>query len=48
MYRVSISKGSYIGAGAVVTEDICDNLLAVGIPAKLIRRLTESEWIELI
>ena len=46
--RISIGKGSFIGAGAVVTEHIPENVLAVGVPAKPIRKLTESEWEELI
>ena len=46
--RVAIGKGSYVGAGAVVTEDIPENVLAVGVPAKPVRKLTESDWKELI
>lgn len=46
--RVSIGRGSYIGAGAVVIEDIPENVLALGVPAKPIRRLSESDWTELI
>ena len=42
--KVSIGKGSFIGAGAVVSKDIPENVLAVGIPAKPIRKLTESDW----
>lgn len=36
---VTIGKGSVIGAGAVVTKDIPENSLAVGNPAKVIRKL---------
>ena len=39
---VTIGKGSVIGAGSVVTKDIPENVLAVGNPAKVIRRLNES------
>jgi sugar O-acyltransferase (sialic acid O-acetyltransferase NeuD family) len=46
--EVSIGKGSFIGAGAVVTKDIPENFLAVGVPAKSIRKLTESDWERLI
>lgn len=46
--KVSIGKGSFIGAGAVVTKDIPENVLAVGIPAKPIRKLSESDWGKLI
>jgi len=35
---VSIGRGVQIGAGAVVTEDIPDYSVAVGIPARVIRR----------
>lgn len=46
--KVSIGEGSFIGAGAVVTKDIPENVLAVGVPAKPIRKLSESEWRKLI
>ena len=34
---VKIGKNSFIGANAVVTKDIPDNALAVGIPAKVVK-----------
>jgi acetyltransferase-like isoleucine patch superfamily enzyme len=34
---VSIGRGSVIGAGAVVTHDIPENSIAVGVPARVIR-----------
>jgi acetyltransferase-like isoleucine patch superfamily enzyme len=34
---VTIGRSAVIGAGAVVTKDIPDNALAVGVPAKPIR-----------
>jgi len=34
--------------GAVVSEDIPENVLALGVPAKPIRKLTEVDWKELI
>ena len=46
--KISIGSGSFIGAGAVVTKDIPDNVLAVGVPAKPIRNLDHSSWDELI
>jgi len=36
---VSIGPGSVVGAGAVVTRDIPANVLAAGVPAKVIREL---------
>jgi phosphonate metabolism protein (transferase hexapeptide repeat family) len=40
---VSIGTGAAIGAGAVVTKDIPDFAIAVGVPAKIIRfRFSES------
>ena len=33
---VNIGKGSAIGANAVVTRDLCENAVAVGIPATII------------
>jgi maltose O-acetyltransferase len=39
---VTIGKGCVIGAGSVVTKDIPDHSLAVGNPAKVIRKLNED------
>ncbi len=36
--RVSIGENSFIGAGALVTKNIEDNVLAYGVPAKVIRK----------
>lgn len=38
MPGVTIGKGAVIGAGAVVTKDIPDYTVAVGIPAKVIKK----------
>lgn len=38
---VTIGNGCTIGAGSVVTKDIPDNSLAVGNPAKVIRKLNK-------
>jgi sugar O-acyltransferase (sialic acid O-acetyltransferase NeuD family) len=46
--KVTIGKGSFIGAGTVVSENIPENVLALGVPAKPIRKLTESDWKELL
>ena len=39
---VTLGKGCNIGAGAVVARDIPAATLAVGVPAKVIRRLSED------
>ena len=39
---VTIGKGCVIGAGSVVTKNIPDNSLAVGNPAKVIRKLNQK------
>lgn len=39
---VTIGKGTVIGAGSVVTRDIPDYCVAVGVPAKVIRRMTDD------
>ncbi|MBX9887218.1 MAG: sugar O-acetyltransferase [Flavobacteriaceae bacterium] len=38
---ITIGNGCVIGAGSVVTKDIPENSLAVGNPAKVIRKLNE-------
>ncbi|MCW2119486.1 sugar O-acetyltransferase [Flavobacterium sp. 7A] len=38
---ITIGKGCVIGAGSVVTKDIPENTLAVGNPAKVIRKLNQ-------
>jgi len=40
---VKLEKGVHTGAGAVVTKDLPENSLAVGVPAHVIRILTESD-----
>lgn len=39
---VKIGNGSVIGAGAVVTRNIPENVLAAGNPAKVIRKLNDE------
>ncbi|NLO64937.1 MAG: sugar O-acetyltransferase [Clostridiales bacterium] len=38
---VTIGDNSVIGAGSVVTKDIPENVVAVGIPCKVIKHITE-------
>jgi len=38
---VRIGRGAVIGANAVVLEDVPDHALAVGVPAKVVRRFAE-------
>jgi bifunctional UDP-N-acetylglucosamine pyrophosphorylase/glucosamine-1-phosphate N-acetyltransferase len=40
---VRVGRGSRTGAGSVVTRDVPDWAVAVGIPARVIRRLEERE-----
>jgi acetyltransferase-like isoleucine patch superfamily enzyme len=39
---VTVGNNSLIGAGSLVTEDIPDNVLALGNPARVIRKLTRN------
>ena len=39
---VKIGKGSIVGAGALVTKDLPDYSIAVGVPAKVIRKRDEK------
>ncbi len=43
MPGVAIGKNSIIGAFSFVNKDIPDNVLAFGIPAKVIKKLTKKE-----
>ena len=46
--KVTIGNQSYIGAGSVVAKDIPPNVLALGVPAKPVRKLDLSEWKKLL
>ena len=47
--RVRIGAGCIIGAGAVVVDDIPDGVLALGVPARVARVLTEPvDWRRLL
>lgn len=43
----NIGAGSVIGAGAVVTHDIPENVLAAGVPCKVIREISEADRMNL-
>ena len=41
---VSIGKNSIIGAHSLVNKDIPDNVIAFGVPAKIIRKLNNDKY----
>ncbi len=43
---VTIGDGCVIGAGSVVTRDIPANSLALGVPCRVIREITENDSLE--
>lgn len=45
---VRIGAGSIVGAGCVVTKDVPARSLVVGVPAKIVRSVAESEAADLI
>lgn len=40
---VKIGKNSVVAAGAVVTRDVPENCLVAGVPAKVVRKIDESD-----
>lgn len=42
--RVTVGKNVIIGAGSVVTKNLPDNCVAVGIPAKIIKELSPLDF----
>lgn len=40
---VTIGDGSIIGAGSVVTHDIPEGVIAVGVPCRVLRKITEAD-----
>lgn len=45
---VTIGDGAIIGAGAVVTKDVEENVVATGVPAKVIRKLDNFKKLKMI
>lgn len=45
---VRVGSGSIVGAGSVVTKDVPERSLVVGVPAKVMRPVSEAEASELI
>lgn len=45
---VRVGRGSIIGAGCIVTKDVMPRSLMVGIPAKKVRDISETEAEELL
>lgn len=43
MPGITIGDNSVIGAGSVVTSDIPDNVVAYGVPCKVIRKIGERD-----
>jgi sugar O-acyltransferase (sialic acid O-acetyltransferase NeuD family) len=42
--RITIGTRCYVGAGAVVTKDVSDNAVVVGVPARVIRYATSAPF----
>ena len=42
-YGISIGNNSIIGAGSVITRDIPENVVAAGVPCRVIREITEND-----
>lgn len=45
---VRVGAGSIVGAGSVVTKDVPERSLVVGVPAKILRSVSEAEVLDLI
>jgi acetyltransferase-like isoleucine patch superfamily enzyme len=39
---ITVHEGAYVGAGAVVTKDVPPHTVAVGVPAKVVKKLKEN------
>ena len=38
-----LGRNSVIGAGSVVTKDVPENVIAAGVPCKVIREITDKD-----
>lgn len=48
IHNITIGKGCFIAAGGVVVKNIPDYSFAMGVPAKIVRRITDQDWNRLI
>ena len=42
MCGVTIGENAIVGAGSVVTKDVPPNMIVAGVPAKVIRKISED------
>lgn len=42
-YNIFVGANTIIGAGSVVTKDIPENVIAAGVPCKVLREITEND-----
>lgn len=48
IHNITIGKGCFIAAGAVVVDNIPDYSLAMGVPAKPVKKIKDKDWERLI